>query len=88
MQVSDLLEKSGLRDSFNDPRIWMSEDSENVLALSESVENGKRTEHRELGGKLTLTGSRGRDHPGEPEGPPRGVWCHGDRLQRFSTIEG
>lgn len=50
MQVSDLLEKSGLRCSFNDPRIWMSEDSENVLALSESAENGERTEHRELGG--------------------------------------
>lgn len=69
MQMSDLLEKSGLRDSFNDPRIWMSEDSENVLALSESLENGKRTEHRELGGKLTL-GAEEETIQENQKGPP------------------
>lgn len=50
MQMSGLLEKSGLRYSFNDPRIWMSENSENVLAVSERADNGKRAEHGELGG--------------------------------------
>ena len=32
MQMSDLLEKSGLRCSFNDPRIWISKDSENGVS--------------------------------------------------------